>query len=517
MWWARESPPFRELSDDEVAESVRTDRRTSRADVVWVGMGTPKQDLLVHQMSAMSDKTFVAIGAAFDFIAGTKSQAPRWIMRIGMEWLYRLVTEPRRLAKRYLVYNAKFLRLLWRDRGEHRVKALIVHNHYASAQPSGENRVVIDDVDVLRAAGVTVGTHFRDSDSIAEMSMTEKVLLPLRPTYSRREAMDFRSALTEFDPDVVHLHNVYPLISPTVIRIASRYGSKVIQTVHNYRHSSASGIHFRDGEPCTECIGKRVPIPAVRHSCYRGSRSASASMALSLAAHRSTWKLVDLFLAVGPDVVNNLRLAGIESDRIRLRPNRVTAARPVEGTRTLVTYIGRLAPEKGIQLLLDAWSRVGRNTGRTLAIAGAGPLQEEVERFCNDEPTATFHGLLPQAQVEGLFDRSALVVVPSLWPEPDPLTAITALAHGCPILATRRGALSHYLDDDSGWLVDTTTASLSEGLAVACRDTAELERRGRGALALARLRAKGYVPLDTIYRDMLGGSSRESGSDGSRR
>jgi N-acetylglucosaminyldiphosphoundecaprenol N-acetyl-beta-D-mannosaminyltransferase len=79
-------------------------------------MGTPKQDLLVKRMASMSDLTFIAIGAAFDFIAGTKSQAPRWVMKIGMEWFYRLVTEPRRLWKRYLVYNTKFMWLLWRSR-----------------------------------------------------------------------------------------------------------------------------------------------------------------------------------------------------------------------------------------------------------------------------------------------------------------------------------------------------------------------------------------------------------------
>jgi N-acetylglucosaminyldiphosphoundecaprenol N-acetyl-beta-D-mannosaminyltransferase len=111
-----ESPPFRQLSDDEIAASVAA-AKSAGADVVWVGMGTPKQDLLVHRMSTIAgDTTFVAIGAAFDFIAGTKSQAPRWVMKIGMEWAYRLATEPRRLWKRYLVYNAKFLRVLWRSR-----------------------------------------------------------------------------------------------------------------------------------------------------------------------------------------------------------------------------------------------------------------------------------------------------------------------------------------------------------------------------------------------------------------
>lgn len=110
-----ESPPFRELTDDEIRDSAERVRSLA-ADVVWVGMGTPKQDMIAHRMSALSDAAFVAVGAAFDFIAGTKRQAPRWVMRIGMEWAYRLATEPRRLWRRYLVYNWKFLRVLLRGR-----------------------------------------------------------------------------------------------------------------------------------------------------------------------------------------------------------------------------------------------------------------------------------------------------------------------------------------------------------------------------------------------------------------
>lgn len=110
-----ESPPFHDLTDEEVAASVARAEELG-ATVVWVGMGTPKQDFLVHRMSQRSVQAFVAVGAAFDFIAGTKRQAPRWVMKIGMEWAYRLATEPRRLWKRYLVYNWKFVRVLRRSR-----------------------------------------------------------------------------------------------------------------------------------------------------------------------------------------------------------------------------------------------------------------------------------------------------------------------------------------------------------------------------------------------------------------
>jgi N-acetylglucosaminyldiphosphoundecaprenol N-acetyl-beta-D-mannosaminyltransferase len=110
-----ESPPFRDIDDDELGESIRR-AGTLGADVVWVGMGTPRQDLLVGRMAARGDATYVAVGAAFDFIAGAKRQAPTWMQRVGLEWLFRLASEPRRLARRYLVYNVRFVRLLWRTR-----------------------------------------------------------------------------------------------------------------------------------------------------------------------------------------------------------------------------------------------------------------------------------------------------------------------------------------------------------------------------------------------------------------
>jgi N-acetylglucosaminyldiphosphoundecaprenol N-acetyl-beta-D-mannosaminyltransferase len=110
-----ESPPFRELTGDEVAASVKRAGDLG-ADVVWVGMGTPKQDLLTDRMASLGGATYLSIGAAFDFIAGTKSQAPAWMQKSGLEWFYRLVTEPRRLWKRYLVYNMKFVRIVWKSR-----------------------------------------------------------------------------------------------------------------------------------------------------------------------------------------------------------------------------------------------------------------------------------------------------------------------------------------------------------------------------------------------------------------
>lgn len=102
-----ESAPFRPLDDADRLSAARRFEE-ARADVVWVGLGTPKQDYEVERLANVSPASFVAIGAAFDFIAGTKKQPPRWIQRSGMEWWFRLLSEPKRLWRRYLIGLPRF-------------------------------------------------------------------------------------------------------------------------------------------------------------------------------------------------------------------------------------------------------------------------------------------------------------------------------------------------------------------------------------------------------------------------
>ena len=103
-----ESPPFRSLTGGEEVEMIERVHATN-AHVVWVGLGTPSQDVFVDRFRSGLNRTLVAVGAAFDFHSGTKAQAPRSIQRAGMEWAWRLAHEPRRLWRRYLVGNARFV------------------------------------------------------------------------------------------------------------------------------------------------------------------------------------------------------------------------------------------------------------------------------------------------------------------------------------------------------------------------------------------------------------------------
>ncbi len=162
------------------------------------------------------------------------------------------------------------------------MKIVVAHNRYSSAQPSGENIIVDAEIAQLRAAGVEVLPFLRSSDEIGELPASQKLLLPLGPIYAGRAQRELTALIRGHRPDVLHLHNPYPLISPWIVRTAHAHGLPVVQTVHNYRQVCVNGVYFRDGHICQDCKGRALPLPAVRHACYRGSTAQSLVMATAL-------------------------------------------------------------------------------------------------------------------------------------------------------------------------------------------------------------------------------------------
>jgi glycosyltransferase involved in cell wall biosynthesis len=313
---------------------------------------------------------------------------------------------------------------------------MVVHNRYRSALPSGENAVVEQEIRWLREAGVDVTPLVRDSD---EMSLRDKALLPISPIWSPQGTRIRRAR-----PDVLHLHNPYPLISPWIVRAAHRLGVPVVQTVHNYRHVCASALYFRDGGPCHDCRGLRFALPAVQHGCYRGSRAQSAVMATALAVHRPTWLSVDRFLAPTSAIAEHLRDYGIAESRITIRPHAVDDPGSFSPGGEGVLFAGRLSEEKGLRLLLDAWSSIASPALGTLRVAGDGPLRSLAGPY--------WIGSLDRAGVASAIRASALVVVPSLAADVHPTIVIEALSHGRPVLGTRLGGIPD-LVGDAGWTV----------------------------------------------------------------
>jgi glycosyltransferase involved in cell wall biosynthesis len=329
------------------------------------------------------------------------------------------------------------------------VRILQVHNRYRSATPSGENLVVDREGEALSSAGHEVLRFGRDSDEIEQWSPAKKALLPARVVWSREARHDLTAALRRDWPDVVHVHNTFPLLSASVLYACRDAGVPVVVTLHNYRQVCASGDLFRGGTVCHDCL-HRLPVPGVVHGCYRGSRAATAPLLVANVAHRKGWgSLVSAYVFISAaqrDLHAGLRLP---SDRVFVRHNMVPRRNAPLGPREpIVAYAGRLDEVKGVRLLMAAWDRylgASPDPGLRLVIAGAGSLEREVAVWASTRPSVEMIGHVPAAKVAELQSRARAVLVPSVWEEPFGLVVVEAMAAGAPPVAAGHGAFTELI------------------------------------------------------------------------
>jgi glycosyltransferase involved in cell wall biosynthesis len=393
------------------------------------------------------------------------------------------------------------------------VKVVIAHNRYREAIPSGENVIVDTEIAQLRAAGVEVLPFQRSSDSIGELPAGQKALLPISPIYGRAAQQDLARLLAEERPDLVHLHNPYPLLSPWVIRTAHAHGVPVVQTVHNYRQVCSSGLYFRDGHNCQDCRGKVLGWPAIRHRCYRGSTAQSALMATTLAVHRPTWKSVDRFIALTDRIRAHLLDYGIPAERIVVKPNGLPDPGEPAPLGDGFLYAARLSPEKGLGLLLDAWRRHPDGSLGRLRIAGDGELRRYAEQAAAERDDVTYLGGLDVAGVAAARRDTAVVIAPPTWNDVLPTVILEAMSAGRPVLGTEVGGIPYLLGTGqstpaAGWVVPPDPAALAAALPLARASAA-------GVAAVARERYLRFFHPDVltarlidIYRELTANSDR---------
>ncbi|MBA2768049.1 MAG: glycosyltransferase family 4 protein, partial [Sporichthyaceae bacterium] len=296
------------------------------------------------------------------------------------------------------------------------MKVLVAHNRYRSNVPSGENRVVDTEMAALASAGVGIVPYLRSSDEIDAMTLAQRLAVPMQPLHSRRSVAEVEAMIERHRPDLVHLHNPFPLISLSVVRAAHRHGLPLVQTVHNHRHSCMRGSYFRDGHPCHECRGRTLPWPAVKHGCYRDSHAQSVPMAAAFLVHRGDQRAVDRYIALTDALAASLVDSGlVTADRVTIRPNSVPDPGPFRAPGTGLIFVGRLTDEKGVPLLLEAWRRSGGPFG-TLTVVGEGPGRGLVEAAGRAGGDVRVLGSLEHDEVGAALDRAAALVVPSTSP-----------------------------------------------------------------------------------------------------
>jgi glycosyltransferase involved in cell wall biosynthesis len=329
------------------------------------------------------------------------------------------------------------------------MRVLLVHNRYRSGAPSGENRVVDQEGEALEALGHEVIRFGRSSDEIGQWSAAKKASLPGRTLWSRETYRDLKAVLLGQRPEVVHIHNTFPLLSASVLYACRDARVPVVTTLHNYRLACAGGTFFRGGAVCHDCTDGRH-IRAVRHGCYRGSPAATAPLALAVTVQRQAWRsLVSAYIFISAAQRDLMQGLDFAPDRVFVRHNLIPARDRLRTAPTpTVIYAGRLDEAKGVRLLMAGWDRyreLSGEPGLSLVIAGAGSLGDEVAAWASARPSVDLKGPVSSDRCAELISTARAVLLPSAWEEPFGLVAVEAMAAGVPPIATGHGAFTELI------------------------------------------------------------------------
>jgi glycosyltransferase involved in cell wall biosynthesis len=387
------------------------------------------------------------------------------------------------------------------------MKILIAHNQYQAR--GGEDVVFEAEAALLAEAGHRVETLVVNNDTIDSFSARVRTMLATADNPDGKRAM--AEAIDRFSPDVVHVHNYFPLLSPAVFDVCRQKGVPAVATLHNFRSICVGGMLLRDGQICHKCLDT-TNLWGVVHRCYRDSFAGSAASAWMISSHqrRGTWTRPGLRLIALSRFAREVFIkSGFRAEAIDVKPNflRDPGEPDFSQPRQGLLYVGRLSREKGVAVLVKAAAKAGC----TLRIAGEGPELAALRAEATDN--VTFLGAISRDQVMAEMARATALVVPSLWYEGFPMVIAEAFARATPVIASALGGLAEIVEDGrTGGLaapgdVNDLTFKILEfnnkaGFAAECGRTAR-EAYLRSYTPETNLRQ-----LESIYRSATGSADR---------
>jgi glycosyltransferase involved in cell wall biosynthesis len=385
------------------------------------------------------------------------------------------------------------------------LRILLAHNRYQI--PGGEEVVFEQEKQLLEGAGHEVITYCRSNDEIDKFSAPERLTLIGRTIWATDTERELSLLLAKKNPDIVHVHNTFFMMSPSIYRACKAHGVPVVQTLHNFRLMCPGVTFYRQGKVCEECVEHGL-WRSVYHGCYRDSRIATASVALMLGIHRfiGTWeKSVTSYIALTEFGRKKFIAGGLPAEKIVVKPNFVhpdPGKRAKRGEHGL--FVGRLSREKGVSVLLQAWAQLPRNY--VLQVVGDGPEREGLEAevrqrgLCNVQ----FRGRLCRNETIAAIKSARFLIVPSGWYETFGLCIAEAFACCTPVICSRLGAMEELVSNGHTGLHFNAGDSddLAEQVAWAWSHPTEMDvmgREGRSEYEVKYTPEHNYSRLIEIY------------------
>jgi glycosyltransferase involved in cell wall biosynthesis len=343
------------------------------------------------------------------------------------------------------------------------VRILQLHNRYQIR--GGEEGVVQAEQALLIQYGHQVEQLEVSNDDI--VTPIDQALAAVRAIYSLPAKSQVAAAIVQYRPDIVHVHNFFPLLSPSIYDACLAARVPVVQTLHNYRLGCVKAMLFRDNQICELCLDQDNPWFGVKYGCYRDSKLQSAVVAAMLTTHRwrRTWlEKVDAYITLTDFQRQKMVQAGLPSAKIHVKPNFVYPIVPAERAALdpaiaaavvspFVLFVGRLSIEKGLPIVIEAYRQ--NPTLPRLIIVGDGPERSVLEQQVMTAGLAAsvqFLGYQPKAVIQQLMQQAMALIFPSIWYEGFPLTIAEALSCGLPPIVSRLGSMAEIIQDNENGL-----------------------------------------------------------------
>lgn len=366
------------------------------------------------------------------------------------------------------------------------MKILLVNNFYGSSAPSGENQVFETEKNLLIQHGQEVSEFTRHSDEIRSAGVIGTLKGALATAYNPFMARAIKQKIENFKPDVVHAHNTFPLISPSIFSAIGKSAARVL-TLHNFRLICPAAIPMRNSRVCTDCLDFQSVQPSILHGCYRNSRIATLPLAANVALHRAlgTWRHeVDAFIALTEFQRTTLVAAGLPGDKVYIKPNYYPGnpiVVPWPKREIYAVFAGRLSEEKGVSSLVKAWNAWGPDAPE-LRIIGDGPLRGKLEKAATGS-RIHFFGRLPADETIRQTAHARLQLLPSECFEGFPMVVREAFAVGTPAAVSNLGPLPSIVNHGINGVVfeGANPHSLLNVVRNAWQTPGLLEQLGKGA------------------------------------
>jgi glycosyltransferase involved in cell wall biosynthesis len=333
------------------------------------------------------------------------------------------------------------------------MRVLLVHGAYQ--QFGGEDSVVRAEKELLERHGDEVLLYSRHNDEIKQFSAADKAAFFPQTVYSWKSSGEIADAVHGFKPDVAFVHNVYPLLSPSVYHKLHALGVPAVQVLHNFRPFCPNGFFYTQGQICEACKGGNY-LNAVRKRCYKDSYVLSGLYALTLGSNRLAGMVNKItgFICLTEFFKIKMQEAGVPDSKLFVRPNFVYAP-PLSGDASsgnYALYMGRLSPEKGCWTLIHAFEQLPQVP---LKILGTGPLEQELQDYVRAKGIGNiqFLGFKSGDEKWELLRNSLCLVVPSEWYENFPVTVLEAYMAAKPVVASRLGGLPYIVEDGKSGLL----------------------------------------------------------------